>query len=149
MILSVLFNRHYSIFHFTLFGTQADIICNAVSCLFAISKRSNCKEFLLDGEEEVEFCLMIALPPLLTAKIIQYITVCLISLLHRDFSATLFFLSFSHYFSLLPFSLIFISAPLHANVHLLKLSKSSDSSIRANCARTLKNLSSDSLEVLY
>ena len=27
-----------------------------MSCLFAISKRSNCKEFLLDGEDKVKYC---------------------------------------------------------------------------------------------
>jgi hypothetical protein len=65
-------NLNSIILHFTLFGIQSDIICNAVSCLFAISKRSNCKEFLLDGEEE-GVRMMIALPTLLTAKSSKYI----------------------------------------------------------------------------
>ena len=62
------FNRHSIFLHM-----QSDIICNAVSCLFAISKRSNCKEFLLDGEDEVVFCMMIALAPLRSVMSSHYI----------------------------------------------------------------------------
>ena len=39
------------------------------------------------------------------------------------------------------------TAPLHADVLLSKLSQSEDPKIKANCARTLKNMTSDSTEV--
>jgi hypothetical protein len=64
-----------------------DVTCNAISCLFALSRRANCRDFLTEG-------------------------------------------------------------PLHADMHLLKLSQSDDPKIKANCARTLKNLTSDSSEAL-
>ena len=54
-----------------------DVACNAVSCLFVLSKRAHCRDFLTD-------------------------------------------------------------APLHTDMHLLKLSQSDDPKIKANCARTLK-----------
>ena len=63
-----------------------DIACNAVSCVFVLSKRAHCRDFLTD-------------------------------------------------------------APLHTDMHLLKLSQSDDPKIKANCARTLKNMTSDSTEV--
>jgi hypothetical protein len=65
----------------------ADLLCNAVSCVYALSKRAVCREFLVE-------------------------------------------------------------APLHADMHLLKLSQSEDPKIKANCARTLKNMTSDSSEAL-
>ena len=64
-----------------------DVTCNAISCLFALSKRAHCREFLTE-------------------------------------------------------------APLHTDMHLLKLSQSEDPKIKANCARTLKNMTSDSSEAL-
>jgi hypothetical protein len=64
-----------------------DVACNAVSCVFVLSKRAHCRDFLTD-------------------------------------------------------------APLHLDMHLLKLSQSDDPKIKANCARTLKNMTSDSSEVI-
>ena len=41
-----------------------------------------------------------------------------------------------------------VDSPLHTDMILLKLSKSEDSMIRANCSRALKNMTSDSSEAL-
>lgn len=66
---------------------STDLLSNAISCIFALSKRALCREFLVE-------------------------------------------------------------APLNADMHLLKLSQSEDPKIKANCARTLKNMTSDSTEAL-
>ena len=39
-------------------------------------------------------------------------------------------------------------APFHTDMHLLKLSHSDDPKIKANCARTLQNMTSDAMEAL-